>query len=190
MEKYDGPKFKTVFLSKKPVITSQSTQLIKWFRKFHEIGLAPEYGQGSSGNLSFRYKNGFIIKPTKTFFSSINPEDLVFVKSFDFKKGVAYVHGKHTPSTELQMHKIIYDHRKDINAVFHIHDFYLMNLDEAKGIPITAVTEAGTEKIGHDVLRMVDDKKLVIMKDHGIVSIGKTINEAGQVIIKHHKTKI
>ena len=55
---------------------------------------------------------------------------------------------------------------------------------------LTVVTEAGTEKIGHDVLKVMDGKKLVIMKDHGIISMGKTINEAGCIIINAHRIKI
>ena len=111
MEKYSGAKFKTIFLSKKFPKTKKAMQLIKWFRRFYQIGLAPEYEQGSSGNLSFRYKNGFIIKSTKTYFKSIKPDELVFVKDFNNDKKIAYVHGKLEPSTELQMHYFIYKNK-------------------------------------------------------------------------------
>lgn len=190
MEKYEDPKFKTVFLKQQVPITDKSRQLVNWFRRFSKNNLSPEYDHGSSGNLSFRYKKGFIIKATKTYFNSIQPQDLVFVRSFDFSKLTAYVEGKGEPSTELQLHKLIYDARKDINAVFHIHDPYIMKLAEAHGIPVTGVTNSGTREIGEDVLRVIDDKHLVVMKDHGVVSVGKTIDEAGQVIIENHKLKI
>ncbi len=188
MEKYDGAKFRTVFLKNEVLITDDSKQMICWFRKLYDAGLAPEYGQGSSGNLSFRHKDGFIIKSTKTYFNSINADELVFVESFDFDRKIAYVHGKLEPSTELQMHYFIYKNRKDVNAVFHVHDYRAMNVAEKYNIPITNVTEAGTEKIGLDVLKFLDEKNYVIMKEHGVVAVGKTIDEAGNIILKFNET--
>lgn len=186
-EHYEEPKFKTVFLNKKLPFTKKSNQLIKWFRKFYKIGLAPEYKWGSSGNLSFRYKDGFIIKGTKTYFKKIKTKDLVFVKNFDLKNKIAYTCGNRTPSTELQMHYLIYKNKKDINAIFHVHDYNVMKIAKKYKIPITKVTEAGTTKIGYDVLRVMDNKRFVVMKKHGVVSLGKSINDAGNIILKYHK---
>lgn len=184
MEKYKGSKFKTIFLSNNLPSTYESKELIKWFRKFHDIGIAPEYKLGSSGNLSFRYKKGFVIKSTKTYFDKINEKELVFVEKFE--KNTAYVHGRMLPSTELQMHQIIYRNKKDVNAIFHLHDYEIMKHAKKFKIPITRVTEAGTEKIGYDVLRHVDDKNFVIMKNHGVVSLGKNMQEAGFAVLKYH----
>ena len=187
MEKYSGPKFRTIFISSKIPKTRKSGELIKWFRKFHNVGLAPEYKEGSSGNLSFRYKDGFIIKSTKTYFRDIKPNELVFVKKFDFEKKVAYVYGKNVPSTELQMHYLIYEKRNDINAVFHVHDYKIMKKAKKYGIPVTKVTQAGTEKIGYDVLGCLGIKNFAVMKNHGVVAVGKNMKEAGNIILKHHE---
>ena len=131
-EHYEDPKFKTIFLNKKLPKTSKSIQLIKWFRKFYRIGLAPEYKWGSSGNLSFRYKDGFVIKSTKTYFKAIKPKDLVFVKNFDLKNKISYVHGMATPSTESQMHYLIYKNKKDINSIFHVHDYDVIKIAKTR----------------------------------------------------------
>jgi len=188
MEKYEGAKFRTVFLSSSVPITSKSVELIRWFRKFYDAGMVPQYGSGSSGNLSFRHKDGFIIKSTKTYFNTIGADELVYVEKFDFAGKMAYAHGRLEPSTELQMHYLIYQSRKDINAVFHVHDYGIMKLAKKLSIPVTDVTEAGTEKIGYDVLKKLDGKKFVIMKEHGVVAVGKDIEEAGKIILKYHKT--
>jgi len=187
MEKYEGAKFRTIFLSGSVPITGKSVELIRWFRKFYDDGLAPEYSSGSSGNLSFRYKKGFIIKSTKTYFSAIKADELVYVEKFDFAEKTAYAHGKLEPSTELQMHYLIYQSRKDINAVFHVHDYRIMKFAKKLGIPVTDVTEAGTEKIGYDVLKKLDEKKFVIMREHGVVAVGKGMEEAGKAILKYYK---
>ena len=182
-----GAKFKTIFLGKSLPSSKKSSQLIKWFRAFDEIGLAPEYKIGSSGNLSFRHKGGFFIKSTRTYFRSIKEEELVYVKSFDFDKKIAYVYGKLEPSTELQMHHLIYKNKKSINAIFHLHDYKIMEKAKKYKIPITKVTRAGTEKIGLDVLRVMDGKMFVIMKDHGVVAAGSTIDNAGKAVLKYHR---
>ena len=187
MEKYEGEKFRTIFLVKNPIKSSKSEQLIAWFRKLHNAGLAPEYGKGSSGNLSFRFKDGFIIKGTRTFFNAITEEDLVFVTKFDLREKIAYVYGNKIPSTELQMHYIIYKNRKNVNAVFHVHDYNAMKIAKKYNIPVTKVTESGTEKIGYDVVKCLDRKKFVVMKNHGVASVGKDIEEAGEIILKFHE---
>ncbi|MEK6946064.1 MAG: class II aldolase/adducin family protein [Nanoarchaeota archaeon] len=187
MENYGGAKFRTVFLSNSVPIIDKSKELISWFRKFYDAGLAPQYGSGSSGNLSFRHKKGLIIKSTKTYFNTIKADELVYVEKFDFAEKTAYVHGKLEPSTELQMHYLIYQNRKDINAVFHVHDYGIMKFAKKFGIPVTDVTEAGTEKIGYDALKKLDDKKFVMMKGHGVVAVGKNIEEAGKIILKYHR---
>jgi ribulose-5-phosphate 4-epimerase/fuculose-1-phosphate aldolase len=186
MESYSGPKYRTIFLGKSLPKTRKSGELIKWFRKFYNMGLAPEYGKGSSGNLSFRHKDGFMIKSTATYFKTIRPEELAFVKDFDFGKKIAYVYGRCLPSTELQMHCLIYRFRLDVGAVFHLHDYKIMESAEKIKIPITKVTEAGTVKIGYDVLKVMGDKGIAVMKDHGIVAIGRSMKEAGDIILKYH----
>lgn len=187
MERYSDSKFRTDFLSSKFPSAAKSKQLIGWFRKFYNEELAPEYESGSSGNLSFRYKNGFIIKSTKTYFDRIKEDELVFVEKFDLDKKIAYVHGKMFPSTELQMHYLIYKNKKSVNAVFHLHDYKIMKKLKKYKIPVTKVTEAGTEKIGYDVIKCLNGKNFVIMKNHGVVAVGKTMGEAGKIILKYHK---
>ncbi|HLG24388.1 MAG TPA: class II aldolase/adducin family protein [Candidatus Nanoarchaeia archaeon] len=187
MEKYEGTKFEIVFLDKSVPVTKDSGELISWFRKFDRMGLAPEYGLGSSGNLSFRHLGGFVIKSTKTYFRSIGPEDLVFVERLDLKNRKAYVRGSLEPSTELALHHLIYENMKEINAVFHVHDYKIMEKARKNLIPITKETEAGTEKIGYDVIKCIDEKSIVIMKDHGIVSVGKSMKETGENIVKWNK---
>lgn len=187
MEKYEGAKFRVVFLSSSVPITGKSKKLIMWFRKFYDAGLAPRYLGGSSGNLSFRYKKGFIIKSTKTYFNTIKAGELVYVEEFNFAEKTAYAHGKIEPSTELQMHYLIYQNRKEVNAVFHVHDYRIMKFAKKFNLPVTDVTEAGTEKIGYDVLKKLDEKKFVIMREHGVVAAGKSIWEAGKIILKYHK---
>ncbi len=56
-----------------------------------------------SGNISVRYKNGFLITPSGKKYSSLKNKDVVFVSlggTFDKKKGI--------PSSEWKFHQDIY----------------------------------------------------------------------------------
>ena len=109
------------------------------------------------------------------------------MKNFDLKNKTAYVYGKLEPSTELQMHHIIYKSKKNVNAVFHLHDYSVMKKAKKLGIPITDVAEAGTEKIGYDVVDKLKKSDYVIMKKHGVVAVGKNIKETWKLILRYNK---
>ena len=69
-----------------------------------------------SGNISARYKNGFLITPSGTKYSSLKNKDIVFVSlkgEFDKKKGI--------PSSEWRFHQDIYIKKKDAKAIVHAH---------------------------------------------------------------------
>ena len=69
-----------------------------------------------SGNISARYKEGFLITPSGKKYSSLKNKDIVFVNldgSFDKKKGV--------PSSEWKFHQDIYLNKKKAKAIVHAH---------------------------------------------------------------------
>ena len=60
-----------------------------------------------SGNISARFKNGFLITPSGSKYSSLKNKDIVFVSlkgEFDKKKGI--------PSSEWRFHQDIYKKKK------------------------------------------------------------------------------
>ena len=65
-----------------------------------------------SGNISVRYKNGFLITPSGVKYSQLETEDVVFV-SLDGK----FESLKQKPSSEWRIHKDIYVNKKE--AKFH-----------------------------------------------------------------------
>ena len=72
-----------------------------------------------SGNISIRYKEGFLITPSGAKYSSLKNKDIVFVSlkgEFDEKKGV--------PSSEWRFHQDIYLNKMDAKAIVHAHSNY------------------------------------------------------------------
>ena len=69
-----------------------------------------------SGNISTRYKNGFLITPSGKKYSTLRNKDIVFVSldgEFDKKKGI--------PSSEWKFHQDIYKNKKQAKAIVHAH---------------------------------------------------------------------
>ena len=69
-----------------------------------------------SGNISSRYKDGFLITPSGKKYSSLKNNDIVFVSLngyFDKKKGI--------PSSEWKFHQDIYRNKKEAKAIVHAH---------------------------------------------------------------------
>ena len=69
-----------------------------------------------SGNISARFREGFLITPTGIPYESLIPEDIVFI---DLKSGGFT--GKRLPSSEWEMHAEVYRARADAGAVAHCH---------------------------------------------------------------------
>ena len=173
----------TVFLSEKPSEDDRIDRLIYWGKRFHDLGLA----QKSAGNLSFRTKNGFIITGTGVELEAIKKEKVVEVVKVDIKKDkiTVYARGKVAPSKERLMHSAIYELRPEINAVFHTHDQLVVDLADELEMPCTEGEQArGSYELAKEAIRVFSltrDIRYVVLRNHGIISLGKTMEEAGRL---------
>jgi len=186
-EKYVGTKFNTIFLNKQVPKSKRIEELIYWGEKFYKMGLSKPYeGGGSTGNLSFRVKSGFIIKGSYTNLGKMRKEDLV--KVIKCKGLNVYVIGKKEPSSETLLHHAIYKKRSEINAIFHLHDYLVMKAGKKLHIVETKRYQPyGTLELVKEVMKILDKNNYIILKNGGIVALGKTIKEAGERVLETHK---
>ena len=101
-------------------------QLIDTAMAMNDSGL----NQGTSGNLSVRYDDGFLITPSGMDYTGLSPDEIVWM---DF---AGNSRGRRKPSSEWHFHAAIYQHHEEANAVLHAHPVSctaLACLD--KGIP-------------------------------------------------------
>ncbi|VVB59748.1 L-fuculose phosphate aldolase [uncultured archaeon] len=184
-EGYVGVKFETVFVERRAPKHKCIKELIFWCRKFSEMGIAPKHAAGSYGNMSCRTPKGFIITGASTNHENMKETDFAEVLSVSGKQVRAI--GLCAPSSESVMHHMIYSTRPDINAIFHSHDDIVLKNAKKLGIPVTEKEEPyGTPEL------MEQAKKLCmhdyfILKNHGIISLGKTMKEAGKRAVEMHK---
>lgn len=187
-EKYLGPKFKTILEKKNIPYNKKIEELIFWCKKFDEVVLAPHHKKGSYGNLSFKNDNGFIITGSGKDMSKININEFVKVKKCDLKNKKVYARGLIEPSSESFLHWLIYQKRKDVKAIFHGHNQKILEkADELNLIKTEKEKPYGTIELVKEVLKVLNKNNYIIMKNHGFISLGSSMKEAGKIAIKIYK---
>ena len=142
-----------------------------------------------SGNISVRYKNGFLITPSGVKYSQLETEDVVFV-SLDGK----FDSLKQRPSSEWRIHKDIYVNKKEANAVVHTHSthatavsahgksipafHYMVALAGGDDIKCAEYATFGTEELSKNILEALDKRKACLMSNHGQVVFDTNLEKA------------
>ena len=145
----------------------------------------------TSGNVSARDPlTGFVvIKPSGIRYEDLTPVSMVVV---DLDGTV--VEGKYKPSSDTFAHIYIYRHRPDVNGVVHTHSTFATAwaaagkpippvltaiCDEFGGpIPVGAYAKIGGDEIGQEIVRKIGTSPAILMKNHGVFTIGKTAEAA------------
>jgi L-ribulose-5-phosphate 4-epimerase len=141
----------------------------------------------TSGNVSARDPSTglVIIKPSGIRYEALTPESMVVV-DLDGK----VVEGKLKPSSDTLAHVYVYRHRQDVNGVVHTHSTFATAwaavgkpippvltaiCDEFGGpIPVGAYAKIGGDEIGQEIIRSIGTSPAILMKNHGVFTIGKT----------------
>jgi L-ribulose-5-phosphate 4-epimerase len=141
----------------------------------------------TSGNISGRdLKTGLVvIKPSGIRYEKLTPENMVVV---DLEGKV--VEGDYKPSSDIFAHVYIYRHRPDVNGVVHTHSTFATAwaavgkpippvltaiCDEFGGpIPVGAYAKIGGDEIGKEIIRSIGESPAILMKNHGVFTIGQT----------------
>ena len=143
--------------------------------------------QGTSGNLSIRYKNSFLITPSSISYNDMIPEDIV---EMDWEGGFI---GKQ-PSSEWRFHRDILKSRNDINVVLHCHSInatslschnrnipafhYIVGLAGGNNIRCAKYATFGTQELSDNALIAIKDRLACLLGHHGMICLGKTLKQA------------
>jgi L-ribulose-5-phosphate 4-epimerase len=145
----------------------------------------------TGGNVSARDpETGYVvIKPSGVHYESLRPEHLVTV-SLDGQRIEGYLKA----SSDTASHLYIYRHRPDVCGVVHTHSPYATAFaalgrpipvyltaiaDEFGGpIPCGGFALIGGEEIGQVVVESIGDSPAVLLKNHGVFTVGPTVEAA------------
>jgi 3-dehydro-4-phosphotetronate decarboxylase len=166
----------------------QRDQIVRLGKSMFDRGLT----FGSSGNISMRVEDGWLMTPTGTTMGTLDPARLSKLDDSG-----THISGD-KPTKESFLHRVMYDQRPATGAVVHLHSTHsvavscLAGLDHRNVLPpITAyyVMKIGTLplipyfapgdiNLAEAVREMASDHHAVLLANHGPVVAGKTLEDA------------
>ena len=145
----------------------------------------------TSGNVSGRdAATGLVvIKPSGVLFDELTPENMVVV-DLDGNK----VEGSLGVSTDTATHLYVYRQRPDVGGIVHTHStfatafaavgksipVYLTAIADEFGCPIPCggYARIGGDDIGQEIVRSIGVSPAILLKNHGVFTIGKGPRQA------------
>lgn len=155
-------------------------------QEIYRLGLV----RGTAGNVSARDPGTgrIAITPSAVPYDALRPHDIVVVDG----RGTVLA-GRHPPSTELPMHTILYAERPWARAIVHTHSVYATAFACAgqeippahyliafagPRIPLAPYAPYGTPELGRRAAEAMGDCRAVLLQNHGVVTVGRTLAEA------------
>lgn len=145
----------------------------------------------TGGNISARDRETglVVIKASGIRYEEMRPQHMVVV-DLDGRM----VEGDYKPSSDVYSHLYIYKHREDVGGVVHTHSAYATAFAAVnKPIPVvlTAIADEfggpipcggfaliGDDAIGKVVVECIGNSPAVLLKNHGVFTIGKNARSA------------
>lgn len=145
---------------------------------------------GTSGNISIynREKDLIAISPSGMNYFEVEPEDVVIID-----RSGEVIDGSRKPSSEKDMHRLLYTHRNDVSAAVHTHSEFAtliacLNMPIEPIHPILACAGENVrcapymishnEVFGETVIKYIKDRYAVLLGNHGVLTCGPNIGYA------------
>jgi L-fuculose-phosphate aldolase len=179
------------------IITNLKRKVAETAKDIFDAGLVTS----TWGNVSARAPElkKIAITPSGLCKGLLKPNDMVIIDTTGKP-----LEGKKKPSSETPMHLIIYDKRSEVNAIIHTHSPFATSFAVA-GLEIPVVNEelaavvggsvhvaryalSGTEKLGNFAYEALGDRNAVLLKNHGVVAAGPTLEDAFRTAIAVENT--
>jgi len=165
-----------------------------WRDIMYKKGLIGVYDDGIGfGNISARCEDQtFLITGSSTGeFEKLNETHYSLVTNYNLLQNSLTCKGPIKASSESLTHALIYECSPETNAVIHIHNIDMWN-NLIHKVPTTKIEATyGTPEIANEIKRLFSEstvaaEKIIVMGGHkeGIISFGRTLEEAGNILLK------
>ena len=138
--------------------------------------------RGKSGNVSARWKDGFLITPSALPYDETRPADIVFIDK------QAKARGRCPPSTEWRFHFDIYRSKHDVHAVVHTHSsfattlaclgmgvpafHYMVAVAGGNDIRCAPYATFGTQALSDHAMQAMRERRACLLANHGMIATG------------------
>ncbi|MBI6547434.1 L-fuculose-phosphate aldolase [Xenorhabdus lircayensis] len=159
-------------------------EIIATCLKMNALGL----NQGTSGNISARYQNGFLITPSGVPYEKLTPEQIVYVSN------EGEYEADKVPSSEWHFHLSCYQARPELNAVVHNHAVnstavsilnhaipaihYMIAVTGTDHVPCIPYATFGTPELADSVKEEIKHSKALLMQHHGMIAMEVNLEKA------------
>lgn len=160
------------------------TDIVAAMRDLLTLGLS----QGTSGNVSVRAGDGFLVTPSGIPADTLRPEDIV---AMQFDGGFTH---PLAPSSEWHFHRDILAARPDVNAVVHAHPthctafaicgrdipavHYMIAAAGGPTVRCAPYAPYGTEALSAAALTALEGRMACLLANHGMIAIGSDLRKA------------
>lgn len=169
------------------LMLKEREEIIKYGREMLRNGLT----RGTGGNLSiYNHDLGYMaISPSSIPYEEMLVEEVVIM---DLQGNI--IDGEKTPSSEHEMHAIVYRERKEFSAMIHMHSTfaatlsclrqplvavdYLVAFGGGKDVPCAEYATYGSLELAHNSIKAMEGRKAVLLANHGLNACGSTLKEA------------
>ncbi|MGX6999750.1 class II aldolase/adducin family protein [Caballeronia sp. KNU42] len=148
--------------------------------------------QGTSGNISARWRDGLLITPSGVPYAQLRTPDIVWLP-LDVSDDAA-VFEQSRPSTEWRFHRDIMRSRPEINAVVHTHSnaatamaihgreipahHYMVAVAGGNSIRCAPYATFGSQALSEHAITALKDRTACLLAHHGVIAIGHDLARA------------
>ena len=153
-------------------------------RQMNALGI----NRNKSGNVSARWKDGFLVTPSGLPYDEMGPADIVFVDAQGRPEGAR------EPSSEWRFHFDIYRHKDDACAVVHAHSsfattlaclglglpafHYMIAIAGGNDIRCAPYATFGTQALSDRALEALEGRHACLLANHGMIATGQSLKQA------------
>lgn len=147
--------------------------------------------QGTSGNISARFKQYMLITPSGIPYEDLKPADIAKMK---VEGDDTSWKGPSKPSSEWHFHRAMLQAKPDLHAIVHTHSTFATVVSMAReGIPACHYMIAafggnsvrcakyetfGTPELSQSMLKALNGRSACLLANHGMVAGGKNLDNA------------
>ena len=166
-------------------------EIIDTARLFNGTGLST----GTSGNISARTRDGYLITPTGVAYDDLKPGSLI-----ELDLDGTRLKGDLKQSSEWSIHADVYRARPEVTAVVHVHSPYATGLAcTRQGIPgfhyevamaggdsirCAEYATFGTKALARNALGALDGRMACLLANHGQIALGASVPAALAMAVK------
>ena len=152
--------------------------------RMNDLGI----NQGTSGNVSARTPDGFLITPSGIPYEETKPQQIV---AMDLERGYW---GDWLPSSEWQMHLDIFRNRPEAQAVVHTHStyatalsclridvpafHYMIGVTGGTSLRCAEYATFGTGALSDAMIKALDGRTACLLANHGQICFGPSLKKA------------